>query len=340
MSPLHVAVVRENVPQDAALDALDTLRQARSVCQSLAGCGWRTSEHVFGPDPVALQADLARVCPDVVFNLVESWHGLASLAPAGPALLRKAGLVFTGADEGSMALAGDKALARRLLGAAGVPVPAGATMDELRRGVFPGPGSYIVKARFEDASLGLGADCVVEARGPRELLAAMQGFAPRMGGDCVAEGYVRGREFNVALLGEAGGGARVLPVAEMVFDPGLSGPSILHYAAKWEEESTAYALSARSFDLDEDRPLVSEMSRIALACWELFGLAGYARIDFRVDEDGRPFVIDVNPNPCITPGAGFAAAADRAGLDHCDLVRGIVLDALARSGRTEEMDRV
>lgn len=340
MTPLHVAVVRESIPENASADALDTELQARSVCQSLAGCGWRTSEHVLDHDPLALRAELARVCPDVVFNLVESWHGLASLAPAAPALLRKAGLVFTGADEGSMALAGDKALARRLLAAAGLPVPAGASMDELRRGAFPGRGTYLIKARFEDASLGLGPDCLVEARGPQDLLAAMQGFAPRMGGDCVAEGYVRGREFNVALLGERGRGVRVLPVAEMVFDPGLSGPAILHYAAKWEEESADYALSTRSFDLEEEKPLVSEMSRIALSCWELFGLAGYARIDFRVDEDGKPYVIDVNPNPCITPGAGFAAAADRAGLGHCDVVRDIVLDALARSGRTEATGRV
>lgn len=334
MSPLHVAVVREDVPDSASPDAQDTALQARSVRESLARCGWGVSELVLGPDPAELEAALARIRPDAVFNLVESWHGLASLAPGVPALLRRAGLVFTGADEGCMALAGDKALAGRVLRAAGLPVPAGATMDGLRRGDFPGAGTYIVKARFEDASLGLGPDCVVEAREARALLAAMEGFAPRMGGDCVAEGFVRGREFNVALLA-TGGGVRVLPVAEMVFDPGLRGPAILHYAAKWDEGGADYALSARSFDLAAEEPLASELGRIALACWELFGLAGYARVDFRVDGEGRPFVIDVNPNPCITPGAGFAAAAQRTGLDHADLVRDIVLDALVRAGRWE-----
>jgi len=340
VNSLHVAVVREDVPDAASPDALDTVRQVRSVCESLTMCGWRTSEHVFGGDPAVLESELAQTCPDVVFNLVESWQGLASLACVAPALLRKAGFAFTGADEGSMALAGDKALARRLLHAAGLPVPPGATMDELRRGKFPGVGAYIIKARFEDASLGLGPDCVVEARDSHELLAAMEGFAPRMGGDCVAEGYVRGREFNVALLAEAGVGARVLPVAEMVFDPHLSGPAILHYAAKWEQDSAEYAASVRSFDLTGNEDLASDMSRIALSCWELFGLAGYARIDFRVGENGRPCVIDVNPNPCISPDAGFAAAARRASLDHADVVRGIVLDALARAGRVEVTGRV
>ena len=213
-------------------------------------------------------------------------------------------------------------------------------MGELHRGVFPGPGTYIIKARFEDASLGLGPDCVVDVREGAELLAAMREFAPRMAGDCVAEGYVRGREFNLALLAEPGGGVRDLPLAEMVFDSVMPGPAILHYAAKWDQDSADYAASMRSFDLADEEGLVSQMSRIALSCWDLFGLAGYARIDFRVGENGQPFVIDVNPNPCITPDAGFVAAAQRVNLDHADVVRSIVLDALVRTGRLEAASRV
>jgi D-alanine-D-alanine ligase len=340
MTALHVAVVRESIPDAASPDALDTAAQARSVRDSLARCGWRTSEHILGSDPSALEAGLAHRRPSVVFNLVESCHGLASLACLAPALFRKAGFPFTGADEGSMALAGDKALARRLLHAAGLPVPPGVTMGELHRGVFAGPGTYIIKARFEDASLGLGPDCVVDVREGAELLAAMREFAPRMGGACVAEGYVRGREFNLALLAEPGGGVRDLPLAEMVFDSAMPGPAILHYAAKWDQGSADYAASVRSFDLDGEEDLVLEMKRIGRACWELFNLAGYARIDFRVSDAGQIHVIDVNPNPCITPDAGFAAAALRAGLDHAALVQEIVFDALERSGITQEGRRV
>ncbi|MBE1425715.1 D-alanine-D-alanine ligase [Desulfomicrobium macestii] len=339
MSPLHVAVVRESVPDAASPDALDTVLQARSVRESLARCGWRTSEHVLGSDPSALEAALAHRRPDVVFNLVESCHGVSSLACLAPALFRKAGLVYTGADEGSMSLAGDKALARRLMHAAGLPVPCGATLGELQRGVFPGPGRYIVKARFEDASLGLGPDCVVKVRAREELLAVMKELAPRMGGDCVAEGYVSGREFNLALLAESGGKVRALPLAEMVFDAATPGPAILHYAAKWEQDSADYAASTRSFDLAGDEALAREMTRIGVSCWELFNLAGYARIDFRVGDGGLVNIIDVNPNPCISPDAGFVAAARQAGLDHAALVRDIVFDALERAGQREKTGR-
>jgi D-alanine-D-alanine ligase len=91
----------------------------------------------------------------------------------------------------------------------------------------------------------------------------------------------------------------------------------------------------RSFDLDDDPELSAALVDIGLRCWDVFGLAGYARIDFRVAEDGGIFVIDVNPNPCIAPDSGFVAAADQSGLSHAQIVRRIVLDALRRAGKME-----
>lgn len=336
MKTLQVAVVREVVPDTASPDVLDTLDQARAVIGSLRRLGWNAAEYVLGTDPFVLEEALVRHPLDVVFNLVESHCGLASLACVGPALCRKAGLAFTGSDEGTVALAGDKAASRRLMKAAGVPCPEGVGLEELRQGVFPGAGRYIVKSRFEDASLGLDACCVLDARQGRDLLLAMLGMAPRMGGACVAERYVEGREFNLALLADPAHGVRALPLAEMVFDPTMAGPAILHYDAKWREGSAAHAASNRCFDFSGEEDLMQEMVRTGLRCWELFGLAGYARIDFRVPVNGAPQVIDVNPNPCIAPDSGFVAAALRAGLDHSGLVRQIVWDALRRSGLTLE----
>jgi len=325
-----VAVVREEIENDAAPDALDTLRQAEAVCESLERGGWTAAPLVLRRDPLALEEELRALRPELVFNLVESYCGLAMLACAAPPLYRRAGLPFTGADECAMTLAADKAAARRIMAATGIPAPAGTNLQELRQGRFPGAGRYIIKSRFEDASLGLGEDCVIDAGDGAELLRAMETVAPRMGGDCVAERYVDGREFNLALLAGPGGVPRVLPLAEMVFDPRLTGPAILHYAAKWHEDSDAFAASARSFALASDTP-ADEMTQAAIRCWEVFGLAGYARIDFRLSEKGEIFVIDVNPNPCIAPDSGFVAAAGQAGLDHARLVRDIVTDALNRT---------
>jgi D-alanine-D-alanine ligase len=325
-------VLREEIVESASLDAQDTVRQAGCVRESLARVGWDACLVVLGSDPRTLQQVLAEG-PGLVFNLVESWHGLASLACMVPALCRKSGVPCTGADESALSLAGDKALARRIMRAAGIPAPQGVSLEELRLGSFPGAGRYIVKSRFEDASLGLGPDCVVEAGGRDELLRIMEDLAPRMGGDCVAEGYVEGREFNLALLAGVDGGVQTLPLAEMVFDPGLTGPAILHYAAKWEEGGAAYAASTRRFS--PANPLSGQLRAIALRCWDVFGLAGYARIDFRISGTGDIFVIDVNPNPCISPDAGFTAAAEQDGLDHVEIVSRIAADALRRAGRAE-----
>lgn len=111
----------------------------------------------------------------------------------------------------------------------------------------------------------------------------------------------------------------------------MKGPAILGYAAKWHGESEAYAASVRSFDLDGSNAPTAEMVRAGLDCWALFGLEGYARVDFRVSDRGEIFVIDVNPNPCIAPDSGFVAAARMTGLTHGDLVRAIVADALRRA---------
>ena len=73
-----------------------------------------------------------------------------------------------------------------------------------------------------------------------------------------------------------------------------------------------------------------ELEKLAKSCWDLFNLAGYARVDFRVDAEGRPTILEVNVNPCLNPDAGFAAAAAAAGLSYRDLI-GRIIDAAPRA---------
>jgi D-alanine-D-alanine ligase len=74
------------------------------------------------------------------------------------------------------------------------------------------------------------------------------------------------------------------------------------------------------------------LSRLAIACWHHFGLRGYARVDFRVDGHGRPWILEVNPNPCLSLDAGFAAAIERAGMTYDEAIGRIVQDAWAAAG--------
>ena len=86
--------------------------------------------------------------------------------------------------------------------------------------------------------------------------------------------------------------------------------------------------TVRRFDFPaQDGALLAELRRVAAQCWNAFGLRGYARVDFRVDAENRPFVLEVNANPCLSPDAGFAAAAARAGLSYLQVVERILCDA-------------
>ena len=82
--------------------------------------------------------------------------------------------------------------------------------------------------------------------------------------------------------------------------------------------------------MEQDEPELAKMlEQFALATWTLFGFSGYARVDFRVDPSGAPFIIDVNPNPYLSPDAEDAAAAAEAGLSYQDLISSIVESSIA-----------
>jgi len=144
-----------------------------------------------------------------------------------------------------------------------------------------------------------------------------------------AETYIEGREFHVALL-ERTWGVELLPIAEIRFD-GLEvhASKIYGYDGKWTPDSAAYIGTSRHFGLEDSEPeMANRLMQLALACWMLFGFSGYARVDFRVDANGTPFIIDVNPNPYLAPDSEDAAAAAEAGLSYKDLVASIVESSL------------
>ena len=121
----------------------------------------------------------------------------------------------------------------------------------------------------------------------------------------------------------------LLPPAEIVFDGFPPGkPRIVGYAAKWDASSFEYTHTPRRFDLPAaDGPLVAELEGLARRAWSLFGLSGYARVDFRVDAGGRPWMLELNANPCLSEDAGFAAAAARTNLELRDVLERILAAA-------------
>jgi D-alanine-D-alanine ligase len=189
--------------------------------------------------------------------------------------------------------------------------------------------TYMIKPCWEDASVGLDDEAVLQTANREILLSALQKRKKNLGMDCFAEAYIDGREFNVALL-SIDGEVQILPAAEILFQNFPPGKlKFLDYRAKWVENSFEYDNTVRSFDISpHDTALIGSLRNIALAIWHLFGLRGYARVDFRVDQQGNPFVLEINANPCLSPDAGFAAALEQASIRYADAIDNIIRNAI------------
>jgi len=324
---VRIAVLHDEPAAAPRPDEQDSLDQARSVARQLSASGHQAILLPLGLDLSAARRTLLELAPDRVVNLVESVGGSGRLIHLAPALLEELGLPFTGARSAAMFTTTHKVLAKRLLAAAGLPTPAwaeagGAPTPDAR------PGPWIVKAVCEDASIGVDDAAVVEVGDLDRLSALVAERAARLGVEAFAERYVEGRELNLSLL-EKDDGVDVLPPAEIVFDGYPHGkPRIVGYAAKWDASSFEYTHTPRRFDHPAaDGPLLAEVEGLARSAWSLFGLSGYARVDFRVDAEGRPWILELNANPCLSEDAGFAAAAARANLALRDVLERIVAAA-------------
>ncbi|MDA1075573.1 MAG: ATP-grasp domain-containing protein, partial [Proteobacteria bacterium] len=296
---MQVAVVYNEPAADAGPAEADVLEQVQAVMQALKQCGHIGWTQPCTHDLASLDKALNTRRPDVVFNLVEALGGTDRLSMLVPFLLDARHLPYTG--NGSLALAAtiDKIAVKTRLKQAGVPTPdwvAGDTIDPTEHRC----GRYILKARTEHASLGIGDDAIVETRDLAALKARITRQSARLATPCFAERYVPGREFNIALLA-GGDGVQVLPPAEIDFGEfGPDQPHIVGHAAKWQPDSFEFQSTPRVFDFAErDADLLATLTRLTAQVWDRLDLRGYARVDFRVDHAGQPWVLEVNPNPCI-----------------------------------------
>ena len=308
-------------------DQSDTLVEAQAIASALRELDFEPEVVPTSLDLASLERTLGKLAPAVVVNLVESLEGRGRLLPLVPALLESLGLPFTGCSASALALTSDKPLAKRLLASAGLETPAAFVAGTQT-------GRWIVKSVWEHASLGLDDGAIVAAASAAQTIERRRA---ELGGDWFAEEFVPGRELNVALLAERTG-PRALPAAEIRFDAFPADKArILGYAAKWDVDSFEYRNTPRSFAVEPE--LAASLHRLALECWALFRLDGYARVDFRVDERGNPWVLEVNANPCLSPDAGFAAALAEAGIGYDAAVARLIDDALERAPRARRAER-
>jgi D-alanine-D-alanine ligase len=316
-----------------AVAASESAFVANAVAAALAKLGPVEIVKVADGDPEHLARALKSCNPRVVFNLAEAARGIPELEACIAGILELLGLPYTGCTPQTLALCLDKPRAKALLAGSGIAVPVGAVLYDAARDALPAlEYPVIVKPAAMDASHGIEPGNVVwgEAAARAKAAELVARFPPA----AIVERFIDGREFNVSMVQvDRSAGPTILPLAEIDWQVAPDVPRVLGFAAKWEEKSESYAKTPVTCPAVVTPLLERRIGEICKAAYEAVGACDYARIDLRVDADDRPFVIEVNPNPCVSPTAGLALSAKLAGWDYDTFIRRIVEAAESRGAR-------
>jgi D-alanine-D-alanine ligase len=254
---------------------------------------------------------LREIRPDVVFNAL---HGTGGEDGTIQGILEWLGVPYTGSDLTSCALAMDKHLTKKLLAAEGLPTPAWDTFD-LGGGTLPLlPGSLnlplVVKPRSSGSSAGVSI-----VRTHEEWTKTMIGVAPRTT-QIIAEELIPGREFSSGILGE-----EALPLVEII-----PGDEFYSYDAKYKPGGSRHLVPA---PIDAD--LTARLQMLALSVHRMLGLRDYSRTDFIVTREGRPYILEINALPGLTPLSLLPDEARVAGISFEALIERLIQYALGRA---------
>ncbi len=335
-SPAEPVLIIHNIPRSPAesrwseSDA-SVLDEVATVSTALSALGVRCRS--VGLNKLGdLPGILSRSPERVVFNLVEEFPDQPLDAGLVPALCHAHGKASTGSDTPCILITGDKAKSKALLESVGLPCPGGVVVpvgESVPFDRLPG-GAWFVKPSCTDASEGIFASSVI--RGDRDALeAAVAGIHEQFRQPALVEQYIDGREFNVSLL-QRGNEVQVLPVAEIDFSAfGPDRPRIVDYAAKWLTDSFEYQNTPRIVPAVLTPEQTELIQQCALRAWQMTGCCDYARVDFRMDADGRPYILEINANPDISPDAGFMATLTAAGVTHQEFVGVVLKNAVDRA---------
>jgi D-alanine-D-alanine ligase len=266
--------------------------------------------------------------PDVIFNFVEIFNENSRFEMNIVGLYELLGIPYTGAPALSLANCQNKILAKRLLSSHGIRIPRFFIVPKKSsRYVHKLNYPLLVKPPFEDASVGIENESIVtNSKQLRERIEyVLKYFAPPV----LVEEFIEGRELNVAVMGDRR--LRVLPISEIDFS---EMPDHLHnivsYQAKWDPHHESYHKTIPKCPAPLPQNMERKAKEIAFKAFKVMGCRDYARVDMRLSKENKLFVLEVNPNPDLTEGAGFMRSAEHAGMTYGQALKRIVKYALSR----------
>ncbi len=262
---------------------------------------------------------------DLVFNIAEGYHGRNREAQV-PILLEMKGIPYSGSDGLTQALTLDKVMTKKVLISEGIPTPRFFVMSNPRDPLpndlnFP----LIVKPRYEGSSKGLTDRSVV--RTAEALRVQMSWVIQTYHQPALVEEFIRGNEFTVALIGNDP--PEVLPVVRIQID-GLTELGDLFYTFSRISEGAKYLCPA-----GVPAGLERRLKELALRTYEAVECRDFGRVDFRVDQAGNPFVLEINPLPSLSTEDVFGVLANHLGISYSAMIGRILTAAIRRHGLTD-----
>ncbi|NWF87840.1 MAG: ATP-grasp domain-containing protein [Ignavibacteriaceae bacterium] len=331
-SPVSIFSVYNGKPNDNQTDINDLSESAFS--KEISSLKKTMQEYFSDVKTLAIDRNVNRTvtkinsyAPDVILNFVESVEGISTYEYCMAGLFELLKVEFTGNQPLCLGNCLNKWRAKDILRANNINTPNALVINnstDLSKKTFSLRFPVILKLLTEDASIGISEYSVVNDF--IELNRQIEFLSATYNQSVIAEEYIDGRELNVAVLG-----GRTLPISEIEFKGLPEGlPKIVTYDGKWIEGSIYYQNTKPKCPAELETKIKQRIESTALQAYDALGCRDYARVDIRLDKNGIPFVIEVNPNPDISSDSGFARAAAADGMSHSELLLRIIKFALDR----------
>ncbi len=313
------------------VDSITPLEEYEIMAQRLRKGGVNAYTLNIKDDVKTLLLDIKKNKPDIIFNFIELYKDEARNEMNIVGLLELLKIPFTGAPPMALANCQSKIFTKRLLHSLNIKTPRFIILKKLPK-IFRHRLKYplIVKPAYEDASVGIENESIVE--NVEKLKERTEYIVKQFAQPALIEEFIEGRELNVAVLGDLEPVA--LPISEIDF---TEMPDHLHnivsYQAKWDPKHEAYHKTIPICPAKIPKRIEKKAKEIALKAFKAMGCRDYARVDMRLSKDNQLFVLEVNPNPDLTEGAGFMRSAETSGLSYVDTLKKIIRLSKERAER-------
>lgn len=269
--------------------------------------------------------------PDVIFNLCESLYGESRYEMYAAGLFELLKIPYTGSSPFALGLALNKRKSKQILRAAGLIVPSSVlAIPDQSFSLSDLEAPYIIKPVREDASTGISSKSVVKTK--EEVEERVKFIHENYRQPALIEEFIPGREINVSIMGTSE--PKVLAIGEIDFSKMPKGePNIVSYQAKWDPKSPLYSGTEPVYPAKLEEELKTKIEKAAVKAYLEIGCRDYGRIDMRLREDGKFFILEVNANPDISPDSGFDRAGKVAGMTYSQWICEITRNALERTPR-------